>query len=108
MNVKILTLKFHNEEPYLEYVEGEAFSISNYIREECQSGYNVAFNHKGFEFDEELVINALTEYFSKQESPINISDLSNMFQDHSTKLDTEEESEIKRITKNYLLSILTT
>lgn len=106
--MRILTLAFNGEEPYLKYIEGEAFSISNYIREECQSGYNVAFNYKGFDFDEELVINALSEYFSKQESPIDINDLSHMFQEHSTKLDIEEESEIKRITRSYLLNILTT
>ncbi|OMD67618.1 hypothetical protein [Paenibacillus odorifer] len=106
--MRILTLKFKNdEESYLEYIEGKTESPANFIREQCQGNFYVDFNYRGFEFTEELITNALTDYFSKQTEPIDIDALTKMFSDHQNKRETEEETEIKKISRAFLLELLT-
>jgi len=65
--------------------------------------------YKGITFNEEIIINALTEYFDRHvlEGAIDIDKFTEMFSDHGEKRENEAEmTEIKKITLEYLRNVL--
>ena len=111
MNILVLRCKNDNEF-YLEYNSGNMLSENNYIRENVQSNYGVDFDFKGIKFDEDLILEALSDHFDEQchnnMPPISYLELKGMFDYHQEIKDTYEISLIKRICISHARRILAT
>ena len=111
--MKILVLRCKNDnEFYLEYNNGHMLNENNYIRESVQSNYSVEFNFKGIEFNENLIIEALSDYFDSQGNDnvttISLVELKGMFDYHQEVRNEHDLSLIKRICIEYARKILRT
>ena len=111
--MKILVLRCKNDnEFYLEYDNGHMLNENNYIRESVQSNYSVEFDFKGIEFNENLIVEALSDYFDSQYHnnipAISLTELKEMFDYHQEVRNEYDISLIKRICINYVIKVLRT
>lgn len=90
-----------NDDVCIKYINGDIFDRDNYIRQLVESVYPCEFKHKGFEFNEDVIIRALTIYFDENQTE-DINKLNEMFKKHSESKDSDNITEVKRIVIDYV------